>query len=142
MKQKIAVIIGITLITGAIAVIKIRTSNSSSNIASINQENNQKQAKDIRFSGKISDIDLSCHWDGICQIKVGDYWIITEQGGDPRPENSNEKQEKGKIFDPKGLPLSQIDESSVGKQVEVYAQVLDNSSLSLYGNNAYYVKFN
>ena len=95
--------------------------------------------KEVKLTGTITAIDDSCNHDGVCKVKVDMFWITTDLGGDPSPQMATSRGPKGSILQPDGS-ITHVSNNLLGMQVEVFAQVLDDFSLSLYGNSEYYLK--
>lgn len=94
------------------------------------------------FTGDISEIDTGCAHDGVCKVKVNGLWIITDLGGDPTPEMEKERGNKGKIFQTDATLIGNImGDQYIGRKVEVFATVIDEDTLSLYGDGENYIKF-
>jgi hypothetical protein len=96
---------------------------------------------EITISGSIVDNDTSCYHDGVCKVKVDNYWIIIDLGGDPNPEMEKQRGPHGSIISFNGTKTGNIGNDVVGKQVEVFAKILDENTLTLYGSKKYYIRF-
>ena len=100
----------------------------------------QLAEKEVRLTGTIAEIDESCNHDGVCKVKVDTYWITTDLGGDPDPEIAASRGPKGSIFKPDGSIANTVGSDLLGMQVDVFARVQNDLSLSLYGKPEYYLK--
>ena len=96
---------------------------------------------EVTISGSVLDNDRSCSYDGVCKVKVDDYWVITDLGGDPSPEMEKQRGPRGRITTADGKTIRGIGNNMSGKQVEVFAKVIDSNTLTLYGKRDYYIKF-
>lgn len=108
----------------------------------------QKEASDtnrnqdeVTISGGIADNDTGCYHDGVCKVRVDDYWIITDLGGDPSPEMVIQRGPRGHIIYTNGTISGNVGDNVIGKHVEVFARVIDGNTLSLYGKKDYYIRF-
>jgi hypothetical protein len=101
---------------------------------------NQVAESEVKLTGTITEIDDSCNHDGVCKVKIDEYWIITELGGDPTPEMAKSRGSKGTITDPDGSLTGNVGIDAVGQQAEVYAKVVNDTTLTLYGKAEYYLK--
>ena len=131
------IIIFILLLLAGITYLFITTQGKSTKQTS--QPNVNKN--EITISGSIVDNDTSCYHDGVCKVKVDNYWIITDLGGDPNPEMSKQRGPRGSIISFDGTKTGNVGNDVVGKQVEVFAKILDGNTLTLYGNKNYYIRF-
>lgn len=95
--------------------------------------------KEVTLTGTVKAIDDSCNHDGVCKVKVDMFWITTDLGGDPAPQMVISRGPKGRILQLDGSIIN-VSKDLLDMQVEVFAKVLDDSSLSLYGNSEYYLK--
>lgn len=102
---------------------------SSTSVADLNN------GTEIKYIGTINEFNNGCWSDGNCSVRVDDKWIITVHGG-LRPPGVSEEP-RGELI---GLNHSKDTQNYVGKKVEVYAKILKDNSLTIYGNQDYYVK--
>ncbi len=95
--------------------------------------------KEIKFIGKITDNDPSCHSDaGLCRVKVDNFWITTS------PVGSFEEQRTGpigKVINKDGFISQNVGNIVLGESIEVYARKIDSNHLTLSGKKSYYIKF-
>ena len=103
--------------------------------------NSNLSQNEVTISGNIVDNDTSCSHDGVCKVKIDNYWIITDLGGDPSPEMIEQRGPRGRIINTDETTTGNIGNNVTGKQVEVFAKVIDGSTLTLYGKKDYYIKF-
>lgn len=94
--------------------------------------------KTEKFTGVVTNVDESCHADGICSVRVDDKWVIGLQGG-LRPPNFPEVI-RGEVI---GIVFNQ--DMDLGKRVEVYARKYYDSrdvmnKYSIYGSKKYYLR--
>lgn len=92
---------------------------------------------DTRITGLISLNDPGCYADGICSISVGNSKIILATGGDRMMQ---EQTEKGLLLKKDGKTVAAISDFAVGKKVQIFANQLDGSTLTIYGKSDYFVK--
>jgi hypothetical protein len=93
---------------------------------------------EMTLSGRVVDVDTSCQYDGVCKVKVDNYWIITTMGGDLSPEMLEKLGPRGSII---GAGGETIGNHLIGKEVEVFAKVIDATTLTLYGKKEYYIRY-
>ncbi len=117
----------------------IKGSNYNSYISFTNIPNIQDD--ETFLTARITDYDDSCFHDGVCKLKVINYWIITDLGGDPTIKMVQSRGIRGRLINEKGLVVGNFGSDVINKQVEVFAKVVDDSTLTLYGSGNYYIKF-
>ena len=120
----------------------LATQNRSQTAAKPELTTIQTGTNEIQITGTITEVDDSCTHDGVCRVKIAEYWVTTNLGGDPTPEMAANRGPKGSIFGPDGSATNTVSTTLVGMQAEVFAQVTSDSSLSLYGKPEYYLKIN
>ncbi|WP_432410671.1 hypothetical protein [Rasiella sp. SM2506] len=88
----------------------------------------------VKFEGVVTAVKNDCWADGECSIEVNNEWWIAIVYGlrDPSTIPKQRGQSKEIRFTE--------DYESIGKMVKVYAKIEKNNSLTLEGNNAYYVE--
>lgn len=118
----------------------LATKNRSQTAARPELTTVQTVTNEIQITGTITEVDDSCTHDGVCKVKVAEYWVTTNLGGDPTPEMATNRGPKGSIFGPDGSTINTFSTGLVGMKAEVFAQVTNDSSLSLYGKPEYYLK--
>lgn len=124
-KYILLVIFGLIFLGGLIFTFSRRDNNRSS----------------LSFIGTVEELDTSCSFDGVCKVKVGNYWIITDLGGDPSPKMSKERGPRGMIYKVDGSTTGNLmDEKLIGQKVEVKAKQIGDYQLTLYGDQDYYIK--
>ena len=93
------------------------------------------KTQEIKFIGTINDVDHSCWVDGTCRIKINNLWIVAEYGGE-RPRGYS-TEVRGELT---GISFSNVNDPYIGKQAEVYAKVVSDNLLTIYGDKKYYIK--
>jgi hypothetical protein len=81
------------------------------------------------FSGTLEAVDTGCFADGECFVEVGGKHVTTLRGWS--------RDTVGTI---QGVPGFGDLEQYLGTQVEVYAQVLEDGTYTLYGSEGFYIK--
>lgn len=96
---------------------------------------------DVSYTGTVLEKDTSCYHDGICKVRVGEYWIITDLGGDPNKEMIAQRGSRGKMFLSDGTLTGNLGgDEIVGKKAKVFAKKISDNELTLYGSGEYYIK--
>lgn len=100
-----------------------------------------KNSPSLTINDTVRELDTSCSSDGVCKVKVGNYWIITDLGGDPSSEMSKERGFRGKIYNVDGSTTGNLmDKKIIGQKAEVKAKKIGDDQLTLYGDQDYYIK--
>lgn len=94
--------------------------------------------EELTLTATITAVDNACSHDGVCKVKVGNYWVITNLGGDPSPEVIKERGAHGMIT-VNGVRTGAVSSDMVGKTATVFAKVVGSSTLTLYGSSEYYL---
>ena len=86
------------------------------------------------WTGNITAIDEGCFVDGVCRIKVGRHWIITNLG-----ELSYQESHQGTLSN-YHKDTSYFTEEDLGQEVEVYVGLNKHDKLTLYGDDNYHIR--
>lgn len=89
----------------------------------------QTDGKAETFSGKLEQVNTGCFADGECYVVVGGKHVTVLMGWSRTTVGST-----------LGVESFGDLESHIGENVEVYAQMKDDGTYTLYGNESYYVK--
>lgn len=84
----------------------------------------------VTFSGKLQEVNTGCFADGECFVTVDGKHVRVLMGWS--------RDTVGKVLGGDGS-IGGL-EGSLGKDVEVYANKLDETNYTLYGSETYYVK--
>jgi hypothetical protein len=102
---------------------------------------NQMQAQtqeEMTLTGVISAVDTGCSHDAVCKVKIGNYWVITNLGGDPTAEMTRARGPHGTMT-VNGVRTGAVSSDMVGKTATVFAKLVGNNTLTLYGSATYYL---
>lgn len=117
--------------TGFIVYSRSRTQPLATTPTSTPNVKRVSESKTLKLTGKITAINNGCQVDGICSITIGGKEIITNKG-------DGETQElHGNIIGSEKYS----DSEKIGKTVEVYAQIINEKTLTLYGSPDYFIKY-
>lgn len=85
-----------------------------------------------KWTGKVTKIDNSCIFDGICSLTVDNKKVIIS-GGFRMPD----REEAGDLTSVNNLGgLDNV----LGKKVSVYAKKTDDGNYTIYGSKNYYIR--
>lgn len=88
--------------------------------------------KGYRWTGKISAVDTSCFFDGVCSVTVGGKKVIVVEGMKAEPT-----KEVGSLL---GVESISDIENKIGKQASVFADKNIRGEYTLYGSRDYYIE--
>lgn len=82
-----------------------------------------------RFTGKLQEVNTGCFADGECFVTIDGKHVTTTWGWT--------QEIVGSVKDVEGFGDL---EQHIGKQIEVYANKLENGDYTLYGNASYFIE--
>ena len=95
------------------------------------QIQNKVEYTDSRWTNKITAVDDSCKFDGICSMTIGGVRVITTMG-----------RMAGTDIEPLGqiIGLNGVYNKQIGKTANVYARKLSSTEFTLYGSENFFIE--